>query len=108
LPEGRQLQFSLAPQPLEVMVPLAMTVDIDSQGIPVDRVSVDFAGVDMNMGFNRPELVRVAAPVTNRERFIGPVTLPICVTGRMLWQATVLVESGRKRIAVPFRFATGH
>jgi hypothetical protein len=64
---------------------------------------VDFAGVSMNMGFNRPALVP-AGP----GQFTGQATLPVCVTGRMTWQATVLVEAGRTRIAVPFRFDAGH
>jgi hypothetical protein len=57
----------------------------------------------MNMGFNRPALAP-AGP----GRFAGQATLPVCVTGRMTWQATVLVEAGRTRIAVPFRFDAGH
>jgi hypothetical protein len=65
-------------------------------------VEIDFAGVDMDMGYNRPLLQEATDGV-----FKGEATLPVCVTGRMTWQATVLVEIGRTRIAVPFRFVTG-
>jgi hypothetical protein len=34
--------------------------------------------------------------------------LPVCVSGRMDWVATVIVESAGQRITVPYRFATGH
>jgi hypothetical protein len=101
LPEGGKIRFSLMPRPIPVVTPLEMQVDIE--GVTADRVAVDFAGVSMNMGFNRPMLAPIGAG-----RFSGQATLPVCVTGRMTWQATVLVETGRTRIAVPFRFDAGH
>jgi hypothetical protein len=101
LPEGGKITFSLTPRPIPVTAPLEMRVDLD--GASADKVAVDFAGVSMNMGFNRPALASVGT-----SRFAGQATLPVCVTGRMLWQATVLIETGRKRIAVPFRFEAGH
>lgn len=101
LPEGGRLSFALTPRPIPVAQPLDMAVDIEGPG--ADRVAVDFAGVDMNMGFNRQTL-----QATGAGKFTGQTTLPVCVTGRMLWQATVLVDIGRTRIAVPFRFDAGH
>lgn len=101
LPGGGRLRFSLTPRPIPVVEPLAVAVEID--GMAAENVSVDFAGVSMNMGFNRPALAQ-----SGPGRFAGQATLPVCVTGRMTWQATVLVESGRQRIAVPFRFEAGH
>jgi len=83
------------------MQPLDMVVEIE--GGHADKVAVDFAGVDMSMGFNRTTLQAV-----DTTRHAGRTTLPVCVTGRMLWQATVLVETGRTRVAVPFRFEAGH
>lgn len=100
LPAGGRLIFALTPQPIPVTAPLEMVVLLD--GISADQVAVDFAGVSMNMGYNRP----VLAPV-GPGRFAGQTTLPVCVTGRMTWQATVLIETGRMRIAVPFRFEAG-
>lgn len=101
LPGGGRLRFSLAPRPIPVVEPLEVSVDVE--GVNAERVSVDFAGVSMNMGFNRPVLERTAPG-----RFSGQAILPVCVTGRMTWQATVLIESGSQRIAVPFRFDAGH
>lgn len=101
LPQGGRLSFTLAPRPIPVTQPLDMVVEIE--GADADKVAVDFAGVDMSMGFNRTTLQAVSA-----HRHVGLTTLPVCVTGRMLWQATVLVETGRTRIAVPFRFEAGH
>lgn len=104
LPSGGSLSLSLSPRPIPVIAPLDMSVELE--GASADRVMIDFAGVSMNMGFNRPRLDPVQG--TAGHRFIGQATLPVCVTGRMTWQATVLVESGAQRIAVPYRFDAGH
>lgn len=100
LPQGGRLRFAITPRPIPVTAPLAVSAEIT--GMDADRVAVDFAGVDMSMGFNRRALT-AAGP----GKFAGETVLPACVTGRMLWQATVLVETGRTRIAVPFRFEAG-
>jgi len=100
LPEGGRLTFSIAPRSIPVVAPLELSVELD--GLAASGVAVDFAGVGMNMGFNRPALSSVGPG-----RFVGAATLPVCVTGRMTWQATVLVESGTKRYAIPFRFDAG-
>ncbi|MFZ5499536.1 MAG: hypothetical protein ACOY6N_10860 [Pseudomonadota bacterium] len=101
LPGGGRLSFSLSPRPIPVATPL--DVEVALEGLEAERVKVDFAGVEMSMGYNRPTLRAITA-----QRHVGQATLPVCVTGRMLWQATVLVESGGQRIAVPFRFEAGH
>lgn len=101
LPAGGQLKFTLTPRPIRVSAP--MTLHVELAGIDADSVAVDFAGASMNMGVNRPVLV-----ATGPGHFTAQTTLPVCITGRMAWQATVLIESGRTRIAVPFRFEAGH
>ncbi|MCX7671463.1 MAG: hypothetical protein N2439_15505, partial [Anaerolineae bacterium] len=100
LPTGGRLEFAVLPRPIPVAAPLNLTVTLE--GLSAERVAVDFAGVEMNMGFIRPTL-SAAGP----GRFSGAATLPVCVTGRMLWQATVLIEGGGRRLAVPFRFTAG-
>ncbi len=100
LSDDGRLVFSILPRPIPVAKPLELSVDIF--GLSARQVSVDFAGVTMDMGFNRPQLHAVSAG-----RFTGAFALPICLTGRMTWQATVLVESERARYAIPFRFEAG-
>jgi len=99
LPGGGTVQFSITPRPIPMVAPLQMEVVV--AGRTASKVEVDFSGVNMNMGLNRPQLQAVGGG-----RFGGEGTLPICVTGSMDWQATVLVETERERIAVPFRFAS--
>lgn len=103
LPAGGRLTLSLAPRPVPLAQPIEVEVSLDGVSPDgVQRVQVDFAGVDMAMGFNRPTLRAAGSG-----RFVGLTTLPVCVTGRMTWQATVLLEAGPQRVAVPFRFVTG-
>lgn len=97
LPGGGRVELSIAPRPIPVVKPLTVTATIS--GMAADKVEIDFAGVTMNMGLNRPTL-----QATGEGRYSGEATLPVCVSGRMGWRATLMVESGRQRIAVPFLF----
>jgi hypothetical protein len=97
LPGGGRVDLSITPRPIPMVRPLAVEVRVT--GIEADKVEVDFAGVGMNMGYNRTTLA-AAGP----GRFAGGATLPVCVSGTMPWQATVLLEAGRRHISVPFRF----
>lgn len=99
LPGGGQLELRMNPRPIPMVRPFQ--VEVKLEGINAARVEVDFAGIEMNMGLNRIELAAGAAGV-----HAGEATLPVCITGQMDWQATVLVETGSQRIAVPFRFAS--
>lgn len=99
LPQGGRLVLSLGDGPVPVLKPLPISVEV--QGLEASRVEVDFAGVDMNMGLNRSQLA-ASRPGSYR----GSTTLPVCVSGRMDWRATVTVESGRQRIAIPFVFTS--
>lgn len=100
LPDGGSLLVSVDTRPIPLIKPF--TVKVEVQGMQAKTVAVDFAGVDMEMGLNRPQLLEKSAGV-----FVAEATLPICVTGQMTWQATVLLERGNTRIAVPLRFVTG-
>jgi hypothetical protein len=97
LPGGGRVELSILPRPIPMVTTLQ--VEVRTAGVEAPRVEVDFAGVDMNMGINRPALAP-AGPGLHR----GEAALPVCVTGNMVWQATVLVDAGRNRIAIPFRF----
>lgn len=97
LPDGGRLELSITPRPIPMVRPLSVEVRVS--GIDADKVEIDFTGIDMNMGYNRPQL----APAGDG-RFTGSASLPVCITGSMAWQATVLLESGRRRISIPFRF----
>lgn len=100
LPEGGVVELSMGTRPVPMVKPFEVQVAV--HGLVPDRVEVDFAGVDMNMGFNRPQLA-----ARGEGQYAGEATLPVCITGGMDWQATVLLETGSQRIAIPYRFSTG-
>ncbi|MBE2258848.1 MAG: hypothetical protein IAE88_08315 [Rhodobacteraceae bacterium] len=102
LPDGAQLDFSIEPRPVPPLKPLRLQVSVSGGG--ARSVAVDFAGTDMKMGYNRPLL---AAQPGDRGRFAGQASLPVCITGTMEWDATVLVDTGKALVAVPFRFVAG-
>lgn len=97
LSDGGRIELAIAPRPVSVVKPFRVTVTLS--GLVARRVEIDFSGVTMNMGYNRQVLVTEAP-----DRYAGEATIPVCVTGRMQWLATLMIETDRQRIAVPFRF----
>jgi hypothetical protein len=99
LPNGGRVRFALEPKALPLLEPL--TIDVRVEGLRALGVEVDFAGVDMNMGYNRPSLL-----AEGTGRYVGKTVLPACVRQRMDWQAKVLVRTPDGLMAAPFRFST--
>ena len=100
LPGRRKIELSMGTRPVPMVKSFA--IEVTSSGFSPDRIEVDFAGVDMNMGLNRPLLT-----AHGDHRYGAEVTLPVCITGKMDWQVTVLVETGSERIAIPYRLVSG-
>ena len=100
LPSGGTVELAMGTRPIPMVRPFE--VQVTTSGFSPRRVEVDFAGIEMNMGLNRPELA-----ARGNGRFAAQVTLPVCITGAMDWQATVLIENGSERIAIPWRFGSG-
>ena len=100
LAEGGSVELAMGTLPIPLVKPFE--VQVTTLGFAPSRVEVDFAGVDMNMGYNRPLFAD-----RGNGLHVAEVTLPVCITGQMDWQATVLIEAGSRRLAIPFRFASG-
>ena len=99
IPGKGKVSLSIAPSPIVGLKPLQLKVQ--TEGMEAETVDVDFRGIGMNMGFNRPRLQQAA----NGE-FTGTGTLSVCLLDRMTWEATVLVTTGDGVLAAPFRFET--
>lgn len=97
LPGGGQIEFAIDPRPIPALKPLRLLAVVS--GAEVRKIEVDFAGVDMKMGYNRPVLEEIG-----EGRFSGQANLPVCITGKMQWQATVLADTGKEIVAAPFIF----
>ncbi len=100
LPDGGRLELSFGTRPIPLVKPFRVEVKVT--GNAAKSVAIDFDGVDMKMGLNRPLLRNEGAGL-----FAGEVTLPVCITGAMEWQATVLLETAGQSIAIPYRFTSG-
>ena len=101
LADGGRVELSILPRPIPILTPLQVVVAIG--GAKAQKVEIDFAGETMNMGYNRVELTGV-----DSGRHAGSASLPVCVSGGMNWIVTVLIETDRQRIAVPYRVAVGY
>ena len=99
LPGGGRVELSITPRPIPTLKNLV--VDVRVSGIVAKQVAVDFTGVGMSMGYNRAPL-----QATDADHFTGSANLPVCITGAMPWQSTVLLDTDRLHITVPFRFAS--
>lgn len=97
-PDGG-LSLEILPRSIPAMAPLTLRVQL--MDLEPSSVEVDFAGVDMNMGFNRVHL-----EAAGEGGFVGQGMLPTCVRERMAWEAKVLVQTPAGLLAAPFRFET--
>lgn len=100
-PAGGQVQLAVSPAGIPAVRPLSLSVRLSELPMP-ERVEVDFSGVDMEMGFNRVELLRLTDP--EPEKWFGQGMLPVCVRDRMVWEARVLLHYPDRLLAAPFRF----
>lgn len=91
--------LALAPRPIAPMTALQVTVDA---GTPLDEVTLELAGRDMDMG---PNAVRLAAQSALRWR--GTATIPLCLSGRMDWTATLRLRRGAQVERIRFGFQAG-
>lgn len=99
LPDGARVELTISPRPIPVLKPLKIQAVVNKG--KVRKMEVDFAGVDMKMGLNRPQLAD-----RGNGRFEGEANLPVCVTGGMAWEATVIIEAVGTVVSAPFRFVT--
>ncbi|MDR2239613.1 MAG: hypothetical protein LBE33_04155 [Zoogloeaceae bacterium] len=116
LPGGGRIEVALTPRPVPAAAPVRVAVMVE--GARPSGVEVGFQGVDMNMGLHRLLLAATDDPANDLNgpsvpnvpnvHYAGETSLPVCVTGRMMWQATVTLTVGRENISVPFRFESGH
>ncbi|MBS1230015.1 MAG: hypothetical protein H6R17_3292 [Proteobacteria bacterium] len=97
LPGGGRVELTITPRPIPVVKPLQVSVRLS--GMAADKLEIDFAGHSMNMGYNRLALV-----ADGDGAYRGAAMLPVCISGRMVWQATLLIDSAGRKIAVPFLF----
>jgi len=100
LAAGVAMEFSLAPRPLTAAAPLEIRVRIE--GLEATNVRASFRGVAMSMGMHEVDL----APLADGS-YLARTALPVCVSGRMQWEATIEIDTGARIFRQPFRFESG-
>ena len=99
LPSGGSIEFSIEPRSIALMKTLSLRVKV--RNIDVSAVEIDFVGIGMKMGYNRPQLHQVS-----NNLFEGSTILPVCILQRMQWEARLLLETDKGTVMAPFRFYT--
>ena len=69
LPGGGRVELSFGTRPIPMVK--AFRVEVKVSGVEAKLVEVDFAGIDMNMGLNRPQLLPQGGGV-----FVAELMLP--------------------------------
>jgi hypothetical protein len=91
-------KFSLMPRPIRMNQNLQAMVKTDfSEQV---EMWVDFMGVDVYMGYNRPKLNGF------QNHYEGQVFLPTCTAKHMTWKATILVKHKDKTYGYSYQFLT--
>ena len=98
--DGTEVSLAVQPTPIPLLKPITLQSTV--KGANAKRVEVDIVGVDMNMGYIRPELS--SAGVSGL--FEGESILPVCILNEMEWEARVMVHSDAGLLVAPFRFTT--
>jgi len=99
LPGGGKVGFAITPNSIPILRPLELQVV--TEGVNVSKVEVDFIGVGMDMGYNRPEL-----KAEDARHFKGKTIIPVCVRSKMDWEARVLLHTDHGLVMAPFQFYT--
>jgi hypothetical protein len=99
LSDGGRVSFAIKTEGIPLVKPLDLEVKLD--GIEASKVEVDFIGLGMEMGFNRPQL-----KATDVGQYVGTGMLPVCIRAAMEWEARVLITTPKGLVAAPFRFIT--
>ncbi len=82
----------------QALRPFPVQVNVESQS-PVDAVGLAFSMRGMAMGQNHYQLIKRAP-----QRWEGSITLPVCVSGRSDWEATLRIatSAGEYQAQLPF------
>lgn len=102
--DGGFIELALSPVPIRALTPSVAGVQVRGgevvRGSEVPAwIEIDFAGVEMYMGFNR---FRLESDVAGG--FSGEFLLPVCSRERMTWLATLLPEGDASRPLAQFTF----
>ena len=94
-----KLTLDVQPKQFSSMTPLSYKVTV--AGANAESVTLDLQGVEMFMGLNQTQLEQVTG---TKDQFSGSGELGACVTGEMMWRATVITETDKGQLKTWFDF----
>lgn len=100
LDASRFIRAQVAPGTRQAGRPMRLLVE--TGGFTPAAMSVELTGKDMNMG-----LVTTGLLDTGGGTFAGDATLPVCVRGRMVWQATLIATAPEAVYRAVFHLGVG-
>jgi hypothetical protein len=95
--DGTLVSLSIEQSPPRPLEPLDFHARVT--GMVPRKVTVELAGITMNMGPNR-----IALKSAGNGLFQGQGMVPVCIRDRMEWQAIVRMETRGGVYEVPFHF----
>jgi len=99
LPGDAMVTLDIQPRPIPLVQ--NFTIQVNTQAVKAELVSVDFKGMTMNMGPNNVTLKASSDGV-----FSGTGMLPVCIRNSMEWQADVYLQTSDGIVVAPFIFTT--
>lgn len=95
--DGTEVTLSLSPAPVEPIKPF--DIQVSSTRPNILAVKVDFRGINVGMGYYRPKLGLVSESDYKSEGILSA-----CAVDKMVWEATVILETADGIFAAPFQF----
>ncbi|MCW8928999.1 MAG: hypothetical protein OQL19_02025 [Gammaproteobacteria bacterium] len=102
IPNGGDVTLSIEPRPIPVVK--NFKINVNTNEVEAQAISIDFKGTTMNMG---PNSVKLKAQ-SQSGHFLGKGMLPVCVRNSMEWQADVYIQTNEGILVAPFIFVTTH
>ena len=100
--DGHKFVFAIEPNDIQILHPLMISLRYpeNSEKLP-EKVSVEFEGINMDMGYNRFSL-----EPSGQGLFAAKGMLPACTAETMYWRIHLLVKRGATVNDFQFRLVT--
>jgi len=100
--DGQTLEFRIQPKDIQVLKPMQISLKLpENAPIFPEIVSVEFEGINMDMGFNR-----IFLEPQGKKLFKGSGMIPACTSETMDWLVHLKLSLPGRLLDVQFRLTT--